>query len=252
MKVGIKLWSTNPQRYAEEAGFADFIEVMPVTLESVERLAKRKREYTIHVPHEEFGFSPVSDFRKSQKLLQRAAAAAKILKAESLVMHTGYFNHSPSKAEVSEGIKAAARLVKSNPYGKILVENSVPVDVCKTDRGKHYFCYDHGELKELLETSGSGFCLDLEHAAITAHSLGKSYEDHVNELMKLRPDYFHLSGARVAEVDDTGEAHHLSILEGDIPLGFIKRLLRKANKPVCLETPIDTAQRKKEVAFLKK
>jgi len=249
MKVGLKLWSSNPAEYVENSGFADFIEVTPVSLESVQKFAKKDYEYTIHVPHEHFGFNPILDQAKSQKLLERSVKAARMLKADRLIMHTGYFKHEPSEAETHAGLAAVAKLVKGNSYGLVLIENSIPGPVYPEDEGSHYTSYDYAGLKELLDLSGAGFCLDLEHAAFTAKSLGISYGKMVGSLMKLKPDYFHLSGAKLSLNEHN---HHLSIFESDINLDFVKKLLQKAGKPVCLETPMDIGQRKREVEFLKR
>lgn len=250
MQVGIKLWSTNPVKYVEDSGFADFIEVLPINSKSLDKFEKRKRKYTIHVPHELFGFSPIHDMRKSQKLLNHAVSAAKKLKAELLIMHTGLIEKKPNEKFVREATKAAAKLAKTVSYGRLLIENSYPKAAFDIDNGKYYFCYDYEHLRELLEITGAGFCLDLEHAAIAAHQLGLDYKGFVAELMKLKPEYFQLSGVRL-DTRVYSKGHHQSIFEGDIDLNFVKETIKKVNRPVCLETPLDPEQRKKEVVFLK-
>lgn len=257
MEVGIKLWSTNPAKYVEDSDFADFIEVLPRSRKSLEKFARRPHNYTVHVPHEVFGFSPVLNMKKSQKLLQHAVNAAKKLGAELIVMHTGYLKKAPDQKTISNTIKSAARLAKTASYGRILLENSVLEGTFGIDKGKYYACYNHEQMKEVLELSGAGFCLDFEHAAIAAHQLGLDYKGYVATLMKLKPEYFHLSSIKLSKLYSKiwSEGHHVSIFEGDIDLNFVKETLKKANrqanKPVCLETPIEVSQRKKEVEFLK-
>ncbi|MBI2143963.1 TIM barrel protein [Candidatus Woesearchaeota archaeon] len=247
MKVGVKLWSTNPpEQFGQAAKFADFIEVMPVDTESVGRLPNTWFSYTVHVPHERFGFSPLLDLEKSQQLLQQATSAARKLKAETIVMHTGFLKEAPGKPTTEKAIKAAAKLARTAGYGRLLIENSIPKDRFKDGSDRYFVCYDYEQIKSIMEASGAGFCLDLEHAAITAYQLGLDYNQFVSQLMKLKPEYFHLSGTRLAT-----NGHHTSIFEGNIDREFVKKLLQKANKPVCLETPLDTEQRKKEVEFLK-
>ena len=249
MEVGIKLWSTNPVEYVNGAGFADFVEVMPVDAKSLMKFTARKYRYTVHVPHERFGFNPALDFETSLKLLQRGISAAKKLRAKHLIMHTSYLREHPNEKTVRDAIKKTAQLVKKANYDHVLIENSLKRGVFKEDSSRYYICYDYDQLKELLEITGAGFCLDFEHAAITAYQLGLKYEEHVAELLKLKPEYFQLSGTSPAL---GGQHHHLSIFDGIIDLNFVKKILKKANKPVCLETPIDIEQRKKEVTFLKK
>ena len=247
MQVGIKLWSSNPVKYVRDSDFADFIEVLPRSEKSLEKFARRPHNYTVHVPHEGFGFCPLLDMKKSKKLLERTIKAAKKLKTETLIMHTGYMRKAIDEKSMKDVIKSAAKLARSANYGRILIENGVPKGTIYVDKGRYYACYSHEQMKEVLELSGAGFCLDLEHAAITAHQLGLNYRKHVADLMRLKPEYFHLSGLRLAS-----GGHHISIFDSDIDLSYVKSLLKKAGKPVCLETPIGIAQRKKEVEFLKR
>lgn len=248
MEVGIKLWSSNPDKYVEEAGFADFVEVLPVDMEGIERLARKKYAYTVHVPHEVFDFSPMLNYKKSQELLKLTLEAAKKLKASWMIMHTGYLNQPPDEETEARSITAVAKLAREANYPKLILENSVVKEDYK-GRKRNYIFYSYEQIKQMMEESGAGFCLDLEHAAIAAYQLGVEYEAYVAKLMKLKPDYFHLSGTKPHMYGPYG--HHLSIFEGNIDLEFVKRLLKKAGKPVCLETPIDIEQRKKEVRFLK-
>lgn len=248
MEVGVKLWTTNPpEQFKQAAEFADFIEIMPVDLESLDRLPATKLNYNVHVPHERFGFSPAIDMEKSSKLLQQAVTAAKKLKAETIVMHTGCLKEAPTKQMTDKAIEAAARLARTAQHGRLLIENSIPKDRFRDGSERHFICYNYEQLKTVMEASGAGLCLDFEHAAITAHQLGLDYRQLVSQLMKLKPEYFHLSGTRLKE-----NGHHLSIFEGDLDLNYTKQVLQKAGKPVCLETPLDTEQRRKEVEFLKR
>ncbi|HIG98519.1 TPA: TIM barrel protein [Candidatus Woesearchaeota archaeon] len=247
MRVGIKLWSRNDKRHFDEAGFADFIEVMPVDMQSALKVAKRKGCYTVHIPHEGFGFDPLRNYALSEKLLNLALEAGGKLNAECYIMHTGMLEQKPDEETRQKALKSIARLAKSANTDKIVIENSGYRSLFNGEPTYNHLCYSPDELKEILELSGAGFCLDFEHASITAAALGTSYERIIDGLMKLKPDYFQISGTR----HSTGE-RHLSIFEGDLELDIAKRELKKADKPVCLETPLDTGQRKREVEFLKK
>ncbi|MBI2140952.1 TIM barrel protein [Candidatus Woesearchaeota archaeon] len=246
MEVGIKLWSKNSVSCIDEADFADFIEVLPTSTSSISKFQRRKRKYVIHVPHEIFGFSPLVNMEKSRKLLDLAVTAARKLKARLLIMHGGFAKGNPDEETIAEGLSKVAKLAKTVSYGRLLIENSIPKGTFHIDQGKHYICYSYEQLRRVIEESGIGFCLDFEHAKITAHQLGLDFRDHIAELMRLRPEYFQLSGVKLA-----ANMHHTTIFNSDIDLKFVKRILKKANKPVCLETPLDVEQRRKEVAFLK-
>ncbi len=250
MQVGIKLWSTNPVEYVEAAGFADFVEVMPVDMESLAKFSGRPYTYTVHTPHESFGFNPVMKYEKSRTLLEQGIAAAKKLKSDRLIMHASHYYEKPDEEAVHKAIAMTAKLARQAGFPGLLIENSTVYEAAK-DHTRNYIGYSYDQMKELLELSGAGFCLDLEHAAIAANQLGKTFRKQVEELLPLKPDYFHLSGAKFSAKDEH-LGHHLSLFEGDVDKGFARDVLRKAKKPVCLETPIDVEQRKKEVEFLKK
>ena len=44
MNAGIKLWSSNSQEYFDDAGFADFIEIMPASMESLDKISGKDHE----------------------------------------------------------------------------------------------------------------------------------------------------------------------------------------------------------------
>ena len=245
MKVGIKLWSTNSVEYIDKAGFADFVEVMPVDEKSLQKFSGRDYEYTTHVPHESFGFNPALDYEKSLKLLEKGITAAKQLKSEVLVMHASHFFEQPDEDKVQEAIAKTAKVAKAGGFAGLVIENST-VHEAVNGRTRHYIGYNYDQMKQLLELTGAGFCLDLEHAAIVAHQLGISFREQTSQLLKLKPSYFHLSGAGFAN-----HSQHISLFEGDVDKEFAREVIRNAKKPVCLETPIDMEQRKKEVEFLK-
>ncbi|MBI2144943.1 TIM barrel protein [Candidatus Woesearchaeota archaeon] len=248
MEVGIKLWSTNPEEHFQNSEFADFIEIMPVSLDHLDRIAKVKKKFTMHVPHESFGFNPAIDYGKSKALLEQGVAAAKKLNCEKLVMHASHHLQKMDEHAVKEAIAATAKLAREAKFPGLVIENSTVFEITK-DNTRQYIGYSREQMKELLDLSGVGFCLDLEHAAIAASQLGISFKEHANALLKLKPDYFHLSGALLS--DFTPKGHHMSLFEGDVDKEFAQEVLRKAGKPVCLETPLDIEQRKKEVEFLK-
>lgn len=245
MQVGIKLWSTNPVEYIEGAGFADFVEVMPVDAKSLRNFEGRGYMYVIHTPHESFGFNPAMEYEKSSALLKQGIAAAKLLKSDRLIMHASHYYEKPGEEAVHKAIAMTSKLAKEAGFPGLLIENSTVYETVN-DRTRHYIGYSYGQMKELLELTGAGFCLDIEHASIAASQLGQDYKEMVAELLRLKPEYFQLSGIRFAT-----NGHHLSIFDSDIDPDFARDVLRKAKKPVCLETPIDIEQRKKEVEFLK-
>jgi deoxyribonuclease IV len=240
MEVGLKFWSRNPVEYIDEAKFADFLEVLPVDEKSLEKFEGRDYRYAIHVPHENFGFSPAVDLKTSKKLLYMSIKAADRLKAEWIIMHSG-----AAGDDVEKAMKAIIALVKEANDNRILIENSGIITYDDKREEDPKIAHDIDELKRLLE-SGMGFCLDMEHAAVVAKQYGFDYEEYLDKLAKLKPDYVQVSGTKL----DLGK-RHLSIFDSVIKPEFVKSFAKGINKPLCLETPLDMDQRKKEVEFLK-
>ncbi len=237
METGLKFFSSN-KIAKKDYDFADFIEILPVPDNPLGVFEKIKARYRIHCPHDQFGFNPsdIKNTDKNKKILQLSVDAADSLNADLIVVHAGF---NTRKLNISNPKQKAMDLLKEHFDSRMCIENVLPVD------GEMIWVgYSHEDIAEFKD-SGFKFCLDFGHAIDTATRLKKDKKGFIEEFLKLKPDYFHLSGTQ------NGFDRHLSILDSDMNLEYIKGLIKKAGKPVCLETPLDTEKRKKEIRFLK-
>ncbi|MBI2133168.1 hypothetical protein HYU11_00640 [Candidatus Woesearchaeota archaeon] len=237
MEVGLKFFSTNKVT-ARDYGFADFIEVLPVPGHPVSDFVGLSTRLRVHCPHDQFGFNPSDETIRSRNkmILEETVSAADKLDADIIVIHAGF--NSP-RLKIKNSKKTAMDFLNEFFDKRFHVENLLPVD-----NDMVWVGYGPDEIAE-FQDQGFKFCLDFGHAIDTATRLGKDRKKYIGEFMKLKPDYFHLSGTI------NGFDRHSSILDSDIDLDNIKMLIKKSGKPVCLETPLDPEKRKREVALLK-
>ncbi len=238
MEIGLKYFSKNevPEKDLE---FADFVEILPIPGNPVGVFSKIKKKYRIHCPHDQFGFNP-SDIKndgKNIELINLSINAADILKADLIVVHAGF---NTKKLNIRNPKKRAMDFLMEHFDKRMCVENLLPVDGEMVWVG-----YEPEEIAEFKDL-GFKICLDFGHAIDTATRLEKNKKEFINEFLMLKPDYFHLSGTQ------NGFDRHMSILDSDEDMEFMKLAIRKSGKPVCLETPLDAGRRKKEVEFLRK
>ena len=89
-------------------------------------------------------------------------------------------------------------------------------------------------MKEILEVSGAGFCLDFTHAIKSAKSQNIDAKEFINKLMTLNPKVFHVCDADSEEEKD----QHMNLGKGNLDLAFIKsKILENGSKMVVFETP---------------
>ena len=240
MEVGIKLWSRDHTALAD-CGFADFIEVMPVPGVSLERFKSYDYKYAIHAPHSEFGLNLADPKleKKNMELLSLAVKAADELNADVIVVHTGF---TSDKLKIKNPVENINAFFKKFRDERFHVENLLAAEASRVYSGK-----TPEELTEITAPFGFKFCFDFGHAIGAANTKGIDYKKLVDAFLKLKPDYFHLSGTNLdKEVDG-----HLSLFDGNLDISWAKKIIAKRNRPVCLETPLNIEQRKKEVKLLK-
>ncbi len=238
MEVGVKFYSHNKVS-EEDFDFADFVEILAVPGNPIGVFGSFRAKFRVHCPHDAFNFNPSNAKREERNtaMLRETIMAADQLNADRIVVHAGY--NSP-KLKIRDCKKNAIAFLKANFDSRICIENLLPKDGDLT-----WVAYSPEEIAEFRDL-GFRFCLDFGHAVGTASHFGLDYKDYISRFVNLKPDYFHLSGTI------NGVDRHQSILVADTDLEFMKQIIRRAGKPVCLETPVITGQRRKEVEFLKK
>ncbi len=238
MKVGVKLWSRDNEDL-ERYSFADFIEVMAVPQTSLEHFKSYNYEYTIHAPHSQLGVN-IADSKREKKnteLIKWAVKAADELNAKIIVVHAGY---TTNRLNIKNPLENMKKILARIYDERVHIENIFAVEEEKVGKGA-----TPEQIRQIIAPK-LGFCLDFGHALISAEELGKNHKGFVKEFLKLKPNYFHLAGTNAKAGED-----HLSLFKGSFDLKWIKEIIKKHDKPVCLETPMDIEQRRKEVKLMK-
>ncbi|MEA3229845.1 MAG: TIM barrel protein [archaeon] len=94
--------------------------------------------------------------------------------------------------------------------------------------------YSPAQIEELIGGGDSGLCLDLNHAAKAAVSLGVDYREYVQGFSVFDPTMFHISDGKL----DTEKDEHLPIGKGDYDFNYLLHcVLSSASGLVTVETP---------------
>ena len=227
-KIGLKLYSTN-NRYLKEAaelhdkGIYEFIELLPVpgSWAGTQSLWKRLRiPFIVHAPHFSLGVNLGRQelFNKNMEAAKETLKFADALDAAHIVFHPG-----------TEGdIRESARQLKVINDPRVLVENKP----YKTIDGR-FRCIggSHEEIKLIMDTAGTGFCLDIAHAISYAKNIGEDWYDYLLGFLTMKPTMYHVSDGDINSGTDTHE--HIGL--GNYPWEMILPLI-PAGSLVTLET----------------
>lgn len=247
LQLGMKTWSSNGRdRIASQSKIGDFTEVMVEPDIDYHYLKEIKTKWTVHCGHMHFGFNPANRDRweRSRHVLEKAQKAATFLKADKIIVHFGYIEN---KTLAKNGLKNALDFFKNIKDKRILLENSSHVFFGK-DKKPVPVMATPGDAEAILKKTGYGFCLDVAHAWVSAHCLGKDPKDAIKDFLKLKPAYFHVLDSTSLEKDT-----HTNLGEGMLDIAFFRDAIKKYNQNamIALETPYDLKKNKKEIAFMK-
>ena len=218
----------------------DFIETLVMDKEDYSHMKDYGLPITIHCMHNRFGVNMANPMKLKQnmKAIDLAIKTADMLNSNVIVIHPGYYeNHSCN-------VETSIELLKGYSDKRIVIEN-MPFFI-KKDSEIFNFGKSIDEMKPILDQTKKGFCLDFGHAPAAAYGLKKEYMNFVKDLIKLRPDYFHMSDSLVKVAVD----EHIHLGEGELDLIGFKKLLPR-NAQVALETPMDVDGRVKDIAFMR-
>lgn len=219
MKLGLKLYTCNLNLLDKYKDLFDFFEVLIEADFDVSKLKHYSKEITIHAAHSSFGFD-LSDPKKeklNKEILDKAKEAADIVNSKYIIVHPGH-----NKNENSE--KVMLNFLKDNFDKRFVFENSINNEdqICLFSTPK--------EIKRLLDKFDIKMCLDFAHATCSANFLGKDVKKFIKDFLKLKPEYFHVSGI---SLDAKRDMHkHLFEVENDYE--YLKWINK--NKYICLET----------------
>ncbi len=229
MKFGLKLWSKNKDLMGEanrliNENFFHYVELFYVPETEIKPFLEHDIPYVVHIPTENFGLN-IGDKNKKEfnlKIINACINWADKLNAKYIIQHAD-----------SGSLDDAKNLLKEVHDDRIVIENMPKVGI----NGEKMLGYEPEQLKELMGVENFGFCLDFGHAVKAAVSMDKDYREYVNELLKLKPDMFHISDCNLkTEIDE-----HLNIGEGELDFEFLKECILKGDsRYVTVETPRKT------------
>ncbi len=226
MKYGIKLWSSNNNWYKELINLLiqdfDYLELLYVPFQEndIQLLIDANIQIVIHAPTLTQGvcFS-YDDINKNLNFFKKTQEFATKVNAEYIIIHPD-FGKKKYFINFLKKINDQRVLIENMPkYG---TENELAIG------------YSKSEINEYMEINNFGFCLDLEKAIKSALAQNISYKEFIKDLLKLKPNMFHISDGKTDNLRD----EHLNLGEGDFDLKFLKNCIEKSeNKLVILETP---------------
>ena len=225
IKLGLKLWSINYSLTEEaqkliNAGFFDYIELMPVPHTDIRPFQKIKAPYIIHITSELYGLNIASKEKNASNLeiIKECFKWADVLKAKYLILHPGFGE-----------IETAQDFLEKIEDKRILIENMPKVGT----NDESMVGFSPNQVKALINNK-FGVCLDLNHAIKAAISLKKDYKEYIKEFLELNPAMFHISDGRLGEEKD----EHLNIGEGGYDFKFLLDCVNHNKaKHMTMETP---------------
>ncbi|MCX5785934.1 MAG: GNAT family N-acetyltransferase [Elusimicrobia bacterium] len=201
-KIGLKLYSINDFYLKEaavlyEQGVYDFIELLPVPASYERTLVWWKGlqiPFVVHAPHLGFGINLGRRelFDTNMAAVKETLAFADALNTAHIIFHPG------TEGDICE----SARQLKVINDPRVLVENKP----YKTVDGR-FRCIggSHEEIKLVIETAGTGFCLDIGHAISYAKNIGADWYDYLRGFLAMKPAMYHVSDGDTNSGTDTHE-----------------------------------------------
>lgn len=231
--LGLKLWSTNTDKYLEEAkklyqeGIYNYIElyVYPNTMDTIKKWVELKNitsvPFTLHAPHFTHGVNlALPEYEEINiKIFNQVKEFSKELDAKYIVVHAG------TEGSIDEAIRQL-NIIKSE---KMLIENKP----YKAPLAKGLLCRgaEIEEVQKVLQNVDCGFCLDVGHAICTANTLNIEPYEYLKEFNELKPDCYHLSDNLIDNEIDS----HMHIGDGNYDFKKIFDII-DTSKNIAIET----------------
>lgn len=221
-KIGLKLWSTNTDRYLAEArrlfeeDVFSYIElyVVPDSLQFLPEWTELGIPFIIHCPHFMHGFNlAIRDKEAGNRAIYgQVRQFADRLKAPYIIFHGGIDGTIDETARQLAAFREGRALIENKPHRAL--PNRMGGEIC---RGS-----DPAEISTVMERAGCGFCLDFGHAVCAANSLKCDPYLYIDGMMQLDPKMFHLTD--LSDITSVFDSHpHLG--EGQLDLSRIVPLL---------------------------
>ena len=221
-KLGLKVWSSN-LFYISLAdglyndGVFDYVElyVVPGSDKSCsQKWRQAKFPFILHAPHSSDGFnlSLKECEAKNRILIKEVDSFREVLSPRYVIFHPG------TNGSIRETIRQISmfRHEFAELFNLAVVENKPKIGI----NGEECIGVSPEEIKELLNETGLGFCLDVGHAICYAAWKRTEYESVIEQFIKLKPKMFHLMDGDVNSKTDV----HLNFGKGNFKL---KEILSK-------------------------
>lgn len=231
--LGLKLFSIN-ENYIREAiklyeqQLYQYIElyVVPGSYETCINFCKPiKIPYIIHAPHFRHGVNLAKEecFEQNIKHAGEAQKFADELNAEYIIFHPGIAGNVEETARQLNVINDSRILIENKPYFTVLDDGNI----CNGNSPE--------EIKIILDSTKSGFCLDIGHCFCSANAKNIKPYDYLKEFLNLNPKMFHLVDNDFSSSIDK----HLHFGQGNYDLEKILNYL-PCNSKITLETTKDS------------
>ena len=231
-KLGLKLWSTNDgyitpaiELYGDKV--FDYVElfVVPGSAQYLDKWAEINLPIILHAPHSHAGLNlSLKDAEsKNKNLIKEVDVFRNVLDPEKIIFHPG------TNGSIGETIRQVKVFQDEFPvlFDLAVMENKPKVGL----NGSFCMGASPEEMKEFLDQTKLGFCLDMGHAIFYAAWKGADYHDILGQFVKLDPDIYHLSDGDFYSKKDM----HLNFGKGNFDLVKIISLI-PPHAPVSVET----------------
>jgi len=228
MKIGVKTYGDGKflENFRKKA---DFFEVMALEGRDYSFLRQFSEvPIIIHAQHYIFGDNPADKSRieKNALSINFARGVADLAGAKRIILHPGIISNGSCSEEHS------ASFIRSLKDKRIIIENQPHFKEFSC------LCTTPENTGEFIRKTGTGLCLDINHAIETAFMKGIDCNKLIKEFIKLKPVHYHLGGQRLDKGADGRILSHLpfqdSILNLKEILGFLPE-----NAEITLETEPD-------------
>ena len=236
MKIGVKTYDDRFFLHHFK-GKVDFFEVMAIEDTDYSYLKEFSMPIVIHVEHRTFGVNFADKTKEKQNIsaINFARKIAEMIKAEKIIIHPGHLENS----NCSE--KNALNSLKKMNDERILTEN-----MPRYFNNSISLCHTPEEMKKILKKAKCKFCLDINHAVVSAIELKKDYIKFLKEFIKLKPSHYHLGGQKLSGKKES----HIALEESEMDLKEILKLLPK-NAYITLETEPDIEKTEQDIKIIR-
>lgn len=233
VKLGLKVWSTNlgyikPALELYHEGVFDYVELYVVPEAEEDCLGKWKETgfpFVLHAPHSYGGLNlSLKDAEDNNRaLIARVNAFRGALEPEYVIFHSGV------RGTIEETIRQINMFKGEFPdlFKPAVIENKPKMGL----KGEVCIGSSPEEIKEILDETGLGLCLDIGHAICYAAWKQTDHKKVIDQFIALDPGIFHLcDGDRSSKTD-----MHLNFGMGNFDL---RRIIQRipADAYVSIET----------------